>query len=115
MAFAERLTKLRKERNLGFAELAEMVNIHSTQLRRYEKGESQPTLDVLRKLASVLNVPGDVLLFDDEERKPPENFILQFEALSQLDPVDIQTIKAVIDGIILRHQASKWTHQNGTK
>ena len=111
MAFAERFKKLREERKLGFSELADMVNVHSTQLRRYEKGESQPTLDVLRKLATALNVPGDMLLFDENERKPPEEFILQFEALSSLNQEDIQTIKAIIEGLLIRRQASKWTNK----
>jgi len=51
------------------------------------------------------------LLFDDEERIPPDDFILQFKAFSDLNKDDIQTIKAVIDGIILRRQASKWINK----
>lgn len=77
MGFPERLERIRKERKLGVGELAKLVNIHSTQLRRCEKGESQPTLDVLRSLAVALNVSGDMLLFDEEERIPPEDFVLQ--------------------------------------
>jgi transcriptional regulator with XRE-family HTH domain len=107
MSFPERLTKLRQERKLGFAELAQMIDIHSTQLRRYEKGESQPTLDVLRKLAIALNISGDMLLFDETERKPPNDFLLQFEALSQLNAEDKKALKAVIDGLIIRNQAKK--------
>ncbi len=107
MGFPERLTKIRAERKLSFPELARMTNIHVTQLRRYEKGESQPTLDALRKLAVALNVPGDLLLFDDSEREPPKDFVLQFEALSQLSPEDKKTIRDVIDGLIIRNQAKK--------
>lgn len=108
MGFPERLNKIRNERKLGFPELAKLVDIHPTQLRRYEKGDSQPTLDVLRKLAIALNVPGDALLFDEDERKPPEDFIMQFEALAQLDADDKKAIRSVIDGLIIRHQAKKW-------
>ena len=112
MGFAERLSKIRQEKNLSFPDLAKHTGIHATQLRRYEKGESQPTLDVLRKLAVILNVPGDHLLFDDEERTPPDDFVLQFEALSQLTKEEKNTIRTVIDGIILRHQAGKWTNKD---
>jgi transcriptional regulator with XRE-family HTH domain len=107
MGFPERLAAIRKERKFGFPELAKMVDIHPTQLRRYEKGESQPTLDVLRKLAIALNVPGDMLLFDEDERKPPEDFLMQFEALMQLSSEDKKAIRAVIDGLLLRHQAKR--------
>lgn len=107
MGFPDRLSKIRKERKLGFNELAKMIEIHSTQLRRYEKGESQPTLDVLRKLAIALNVPGDMLLFDEQEREPPEDFILQFEALAKLNAEDKKAVRAMIDGMLIRHQAKK--------
>jgi len=60
----------------------QILGIHPTQLRRYEKGESQPTLESLRKLAVALNVPGDILLFDENERKPHEDFLLRLEALT---------------------------------
>ncbi|CAB1062713.1 hypothetical protein D1BOALGB6SA_7495 [Olavius sp. associated proteobacterium Delta 1] len=115
MGFSERLTKIRKEKNLGFPELASLTGIHVTQLRRYEKGESQPNLDAIRKLAVALNVPGDMLLFDDDERKPPEDFLLQFEALMQLSAEEKKIARAVLDGLVLRHQARKLMHQEQTR
>ena len=115
MGFPERLAIIRKQRKLGFSELADMIDIHPTQLRRYEKGASQPTLDVLKKLAITLNVPGDMLLFDEDERKPPEDFVFQFEALAELDVEDKKAVRALIDGMILRHQAKKWVgHESST-
>ncbi len=105
MGFPERLSRIRKEKNLSVPDLARLSSIHAVQLRRYEKGESQPTLDALRKLAIALNVPGDILLFDDAERQPPENFLLQFNTLSQLSPEDQKSIRTLIDGLIMRHQA----------
>lgn len=107
MGFPERVAKIRAQRKIGFPELANLTGIHVTQLRRYEKGESQPTLDTLRKLAIALNVPGDMLLFEEEERTPPKDFVLQFEALAQLGPEDRQSIRAIIDGLIMRNQAKK--------
>jgi len=97
-----------KERKLSFSKLAEMIDIHSTQLGRYEKGESQPMLDVLRKLAIALNVPGDLLLFDEDEQKPPEDSLIQFGAISKLDPQEKKVIKEVLDGLILKHDAKRW-------
>jgi len=109
MGFPERLERLRKERKLGVAELAEAAGVHSTQLRRYEKGESQPTLDVLRKLAIALNVPGDMLLFDEDERQPPEDLAMQLEAISRFNPEEKKTIKEVLEGLILKHEARRWS------
>jgi transcriptional regulator with XRE-family HTH domain len=105
MGFPERLTKIRREKNLSVPDLARLSSIHAVQIRRYEKGESQPTLDALRKLAVALNVAGDMLLFDESERQPPENLLLQFNALSQLSPEDQKSIRTLIDGLLMRHQA----------
>ena len=49
-----------------------------------------------------------MLLFDEDERKPPEDFLLQFEAFSKLDPQEKQIIKEVLDGLILKHEAKRW-------
>lgn len=105
MSFPERLERIRKERNLSVPDLARLSTIHAVQLRRYEKGESQPTLEALRKLAIALNVSGNTLLFDDEEQQPPESFILQSKAINQLSSEDQKSIRTMIDGLLMRHQA----------
>ena len=46
------------------------IGIHVVQLRRYEAGTFQPTLDVIRKLATALSVSADLLLFGKDERAP---------------------------------------------
>jgi transcriptional regulator with XRE-family HTH domain len=56
MSFPQRLTALRKQHSLTQQALAERVGIHVTQLRRYEAGTAQPTLDVLRRIAVSLSV-----------------------------------------------------------
>jgi len=105
MGFPKRLAKIRKEKNLSVPDLAKLTSLHAVQLRRYEKGESQPTLEALRKLALTLNVSGNELLFDDIERQPPEEFLLQFNTLNQLDSEDQKSIRSIIDGLLMRHQA----------
>ncbi|HID69824.1 MAG TPA: XRE family transcriptional regulator [Desulfobacterales bacterium] len=113
MSFPERLATIRQEKNLSVPDLARLTSIHAVQLRRYEKGESQPTLDALRKLVVALNVPGDLLLFDEEERRPPDNFLLQFNTLTQLSIEDQKSIRAMIDGLLMRHQAKVLINEEG--
>ena len=78
--------------------LAEMVEMHISQIRRYESGQSQPTLDVIRKLAMALSVSADMLLFEKDERGPDEELKFQFEAVSRLDPEEKKVIR-LQDGI----------------
>lgn len=84
--------------------LAELVGVHLTQIQRYEKGDTQPTLEVIRKLALALAVSADALVFDADERGPGDNLKLQFEAVRQLPAEDQRAIKAMLDGMIVKHR-----------
>ena len=64
MKFPERLATLRKARGLTQLALSDQVGITSLQVHRYENGTSQPTLDVIRRLAIALGVSSDMLVFD---------------------------------------------------
>jgi transcriptional regulator with XRE-family HTH domain len=115
MEFPERLARLRKERSLTQQALADQVGIHVLQIRRHEGGTSQPTLDVLRRLAIALSVSADELVFNAIERDPEEELRLRFEAVQQFDADDRSTILALIDGMILKHQAKQVIRSAATK
>src|SRR5271166_6489014 len=93
MHFPKRLAALRKEHGLTQQALADLAGVHLSQLKRYEAGTSQPTLEVLRQLAITLSVSADVLVFEKDERGPDEDFRLRFEAVSRLDPDERMVIK----------------------
>ena len=107
--FPHHLVALRKERGLTQQGLADLVGMHISQIRRYESGQSQPTLDAIRKLAVALSVSSDFLLFEKDERGPDEELKLQFEAVSRLDPEEKKIIRSIIESLIIRHEARKWS------
>lgn len=107
MDFPERLAALRKERGLTLQGLADQTGVHITQIQRYEGGQTQPTLDVVRKLAIALSVSADTLIFDTDERGPDDLLKLQFEALKQFDDEDKQLAQGLLEGLILKHQAKQ--------
>jgi transcriptional regulator with XRE-family HTH domain len=107
MNFPERLAALRKDKAMTQRELAQAIGIHVTQLRRYEASTSQPTLDVLRRLAVVLSVSADLLLFDRDERGPGHDLRLEFEAVSRLDAKEKDVVRSVLEGILLKHEARR--------
>jgi transcriptional regulator with XRE-family HTH domain len=109
MEFSERLAALRKERGLTQKALAEQIGVHITQIQRYENGSIRPTLDVLRRLAVALSVSADLLLFDQTERGPEEDLKFRFEAVSRLTPEEKKVIMELIDGMLLKHDARRWT------
>ena len=87
--------------------MPEQVEISLIQLRRYEAGSSQPTLDVIKRLAVALSVSSDALHFASDERGPDEELRYQFEAIRDFDPEDRRIDKAVLDGLILESQAKR--------
>lgn len=106
--FHERLAALRKERGLTQQALAGRVECHVQQLKRYEAGSSQPTLDVIRKLATALSVSSDRLLFGKDERGPDDDLRLQFEAISRFDEEEKRVVRSVLEGMILKHEVRRW-------
>lgn len=107
MDFPERLTTLRKARGLTQQALADKVAVTVLQIRRYESGASQPTLDVIRRLAIALSVSADVLVFDAEERGPSNVLRYQFEAVSQLLEEEQAVVKEVLDSLIIKYQTRR--------
>lgn len=108
MDFAHRLADARKHAGLTQQALADRAGVHVTQLRRYEAGTNQPTLDVLRALALALSVSTDSLVFTDDERGPADPGLrLHLEAVNHLDPDEQAAIRTLIEGTLLRHQARR--------
>lgn len=107
MDFPQRLATLRNDKGLTQQALAEKAQLSLIQLRRYEAGFSQPTLDVTKRLAVTLSVSSGALLFDPDDRGPDEELRYQFEAFRQFDPDNKRVAKAVLDGLILKNQAKR--------
>lgn len=107
MPFPERLAAIRKDRHLTQNALADLAKVHVSQIRKYETGVGQPTLDVLRRLAVALSVPADLLVFDEGERGPDEDLRLEFEATRRLDPAEKETIRTVIHSVVVQHDVKR--------
>lgn len=108
MSFPQQLASFRKKKGYTQQIMADKLGIHVSQLKRYEKGTSQPTLDVFRKIVLALNVSADMLIFDDQ-RGPDEDLRFHFEAVSKLAPDEKGVIKELIEGMLLKHDAKRWT------
>lgn len=107
--FPERLVAIRKEHNLTQQALAESARCGISQLKRYELGTSQPTLDVIKRLAQALRVSSDYLLFGKDERGPDDDLRLQFEAVSRFSSEEKKVVKSLLEGMILKHEAKRWS------
>lgn len=107
MPFAEKLSKLRNERGLTQQEMAKLIGVGIAQMRRYEKGKSSPTLEIIKNIARSLGVSADELIFDEGERVAAakildRKLLEQFEAISTLHQHDKDAIKTILESVIIK-------------
>jgi hypothetical protein len=50
-----------------------------------------------------------MLIFGEGGRGPDEDLRLQFEAVSRFAPEEKKVIKALLEGMILKHEAKRWS------
>jgi len=107
MNFPKRLLKIRKQQGFTQQSLADAVSMHVNQIKKYEAGTAQPTLGAMIKLAQTLHVSLDALVFEEGDRGPDDDLRLQFEAISRMSDEDKKIIKALLDGMIIKHQTQQ--------
>ncbi|MBU1340551.1 MAG: helix-turn-helix domain-containing protein [Proteobacteria bacterium] len=125
MPFSEKLSKMRNDKGLTQQQLAAMIGVGIAQVRRYEKGNSSPTLEVIKNIARTLGISADELLFDKGEgvadkRIMDKKLLEQFEMVSKLKPHDKEAIMTIIDSVIIKSRLEEvmpgqsdaaWTNQ----
>lgn len=107
MPFAQKLSQLRNERGLTQQEMAGLIGVGIAQMRRYEKGNSSPTLEVIKNIARTLGVSADELIFDENERVAAakildRKLLEQFEQISKLSAHDKEAVKTILESMILK-------------
>lgn len=113
MAFPQALVQLRRAKGMSQQALADATGIHVTQIKRYEGGSAQPSMEGLKKMALALDCATDALVFDASERPIADDLQRQFEAMSRLPEDDRKIARALLEGLILKHEATRWQHNTG--
>lgn len=62
------MKKIREKRHISRALLASRLGVRTNTVFRYENGDRNPNLAMLRKIASLLNCSVDELIDDKEDR-----------------------------------------------
>ena len=109
MSIAQRLVSLRKQKGLTQQVLANSIGLHITQIKRYEAGSSQPSLEALKKIAQTFRVTTDSLIFELDELEPDEDLRLQFKAVSNMPEEERQIVKQLLEGMIIKYEAERWS------
>lgn len=104
-----KLLELRKSKNLLQKEVAFACGITTAAYGSYEKGDREPTLETLSKLADFFGVTVDELLgrtpqlFDDARVERPE----VLDLFEQLSAAEQQQVIGYMKGLIYQHDEAK--------
>ncbi len=93
-SLGERLRSLRLERNLSLYDVERLSGLHFTTIGKYERNERKPSLQVLRELARVYQVPLSELLELEEEAGPAKQRIQ--EAVKLLTEEEAELLAAFL-------------------
>ena len=108
----EKIKKLRTEKGISQEELGRLMDVHYTHVSRYERNQSTPSMEALKKLARVFKVSADYLLFDDVEKMAmgdihDSDLLHQFQELDQLDEDIRGKARFVLDAILTQQQVNR--------
>jgi transcriptional regulator with XRE-family HTH domain len=107
VSFGKRLRALRSERGWSQQQLAQELDMGPAQIHRYEHGTSQPTLDVIRRIAILFRVSADELVFERGATGVASahlrgELLQRFERVSQLPAADQQVVLYLLDAVLAR-------------
>ena len=68
-SFGKKLRESRDAKGYSQAELAKKINSYHSIIGKYERDEVKPTIDVVKKLAEVLDTTAGYLLGETEDRE----------------------------------------------
>lgn len=103
MNIGQRIKQLRLNKNLKQSELAEKSGLSRVAIGNYERGDRNPNIETLRKIADALNISLDVLLWDDT--KFMKDLLSSFQSAYMNNknyfPNEYEIISKLIDNEIL--------------
>jgi transcriptional regulator with XRE-family HTH domain len=113
VGFAKRLKLLRVEKDLSQKDIATRIDVHFTTYGDYERGETMPTAETLRKLSNILGVSIDYLL-EGKETEPvvadvhDQMLVEMFKEINTLKTPRKEFVKDVISALLTNEKVNKF-------
>ena len=100
--FGKKLKDCREAKGFSQAKLAKEAGLHHSIIGRYEREEAKPTIDVVVRLAKILDTTVGYLLGENEDKdllKDPA-MLKRLNEIEKMDKEDKNHIIHVLDGFI---------------
>lgn len=99
-ALGKKLLSLRKEFKMTQDDVANILGMSRTSFSKYENGNTNPPLPVLRKLADIYNVGLEYLIFDenttirvnDSSEEDENSAEFAFSRITELRPIEKEIV-----------------------
>jgi transcriptional regulator with XRE-family HTH domain len=108
MKLGEKITKLKKLKNLSQVALAEATGISRDAISKYERGDSVPSVDYAKRIADALGVSLDYLVSDSDKEDVLDNdAVKRIKEIQELPFSEKDKIYSVIDALIRDYRTKK--------
>jgi transcriptional regulator with XRE-family HTH domain len=109
---AQRLVRLRKQRGLTQAQMAERLGVSQPVVSDYERGSLRLHGELILKVAEILDVSADELLGSEtkaapKKRGPQSQLEKQLAAIASLPRKEQQQLLAVVEAFITQHAGDR--------
>jgi len=107
MKLNEKIKRIRKDKGMSQAEMADMTGIHKAHFSRIERGKFQPSVDLLKKIAKALDVTTDYLLNDEVDDFTPvkiqdKTLIERVKLIETLETEEKNALLKIIDALLTK-------------
>ena len=108
MAFKDAFVRLRKQRGWTQQHLSERIGISVGQVKKYEKGDSSPTLPILERICVAFGISADELVFAGghgvASKKLEPDLLSRFEQVADLPDREKDAVLVLLDSVIAKHR-----------
>jgi transcriptional regulator with XRE-family HTH domain len=117
MHIGKNIRKIREQKGLMQKEVASAAAIHTSNYSKIEKGEREPSIEALDKIATLFDMTVDQIIHF-EGKMPREVKIKdktateKLQLIEQLDDEDKQAVYRIIDGMLTKSKFKDFFQKN---
>jgi transcriptional regulator with XRE-family HTH domain len=120
MDIGKKIKDLRTKKGLSQEDLGKAMGVHYTHISRYERNQSTPSIEALKKLATIFEVSADYLLFDDVDKMAfgsirDTDLLQQFRELDSLDEDTRSKTKFLIEAVLTQQHVKELASKSAPK
>lgn len=101
MKLGDKITMLRKQKNISQSELADITKISRDAISKYERGDIVPSVEYAKRIANVLGVSLDFLVSEEaKEEALDKEAVKRIKEIQKLPQEEQDKLLSVMDALI---------------